>query len=144
MRWKERLRIASPEVVRLDGRTLLAGGLLGGLAEAFGSGAGYLGFPGVKFLLGFVLARLVLVLADLLRRDRLYPIEIRRHRKAYRRGQERVRRLRKQCWPTGWARFQKKPPLSKEDQKTLHRIEDLVGEIDRQFDVADPFIQRQL
>jgi len=52
--------------------------------------------------------------------------------------------IKKSCYPTGLAWLHKKCHLPKEDRRALDRIEELTGEIERQFVIAELFVQRQL
>ena len=149
MRWNERLQIALPELTRLNGRTVLASIPMGIAAQI---ATNPLGEHWAYTLLGLPLARLALWVPDVLSKKRLYELEIGRQRKAYQQGRKQVRELRKSCNQKknkGLHKLGLQIPsnasgLTKEDRQTLDRIEATVDEIERQFEIADLFLQRHL
>jgi hypothetical protein len=155
MRWKERLHIALPELVRPDKRALMLGLPLGTVGwVALSSAAGHVIDPHLMsepalILLGFPAAKLLVWSSDLLSRNRLNALLVSRHAKAYRRGVEQVRKQRRLCHVPGRGFFpdllrRRNSPLLPEDLRLLDRIELHVCQIEHQFGVLDPFLQRHL
>lgn len=150
MRWNERLQIALPELTRPDKRTLLTGLPVGTVVAMAANHAEVALSTPVLLLLGFPCAKLLFWTSDLLHKERLRSISIQRHTKAYRRGLEQIKRLRKSGGRPGSKGFipdmlrKKDSPLKKEDIRLLERIEMHVCQIENQFLVLDAFLQQHL
>jgi hypothetical protein len=143
MRWNERFQIALPELLRLDGRTIGGGFLLTPLIQA---GAHYPTLEGYLLcaLSGLVASKALFWGSDLLNTRRLAELEVGRGQKTYRQSLSRIKKLRKEACPALGILKRNKSFLNEEDRRILQRIEEIVEEIERQFSVADLYLQRNL
>ena len=155
MRWRDRLRVNAPVLVRSDARSLIGIPLSASLIMMLErSGVHSLGAGVSMTLLTLVGARLAFWSFDLFSPERLYSIEVKRRLKRFRRDRERLRVRKRGCYlqsnrMSGFAAFlptsllRSGSPLSGEDQRLLERIDRTLLEIEQQFGVIDPFVQRQ-
>jgi hypothetical protein len=91
----------------------------------------------------FPASKLIFWTVDVLNGKRLVEMEVQRGLKAYRQGLIRIKKLRREFCPQGILR-RFRTFHNEEDRRIFQRIEEIVEEIDRQFTVADLYLQRNM
>ncbi len=144
---KERFQLGLPNLFRPD---LRAWGLgTGALSYWYMSDIRLVLHPSPASALPFVCypaARLLFWTADLLNADSLHRSNAKKRLKQFRKGRVQVKLLRRNCHlrQGGSLWFQKENFLPPADCETLERVEAHLIQIEHQFNVLEPFLQRHL